>query len=755
MPVDPTQVQDFGDQRRSERLSREPTRPPIDLPGYEPQRFLGEGAYGQVWVAIDRNTRRQVAIKFYTHRGGLDWSLLSREVEKLVFLSADRYVVQLLDVGWDSDPPYYVMEYVEQGSLDDRIQSEGALPADRAVALFREVAIGLVHAHGRGVLHCDLKPANVLLDQDERPRLADFGQSRLTHEQTPSLGTLFYMAPEQADLNAVPEARWDVYALGALLYAMLTGAPPHRNDEAVRRIETAGNLEGRLAVYRQIIQSSPVPDEHRGLPGVDRQLAEILERCLAPNPADRFPNPQSVLAALSARETRRTRRPLVLLGMIGPALLLVVMGLAAWRGLETAMQKGDQALTDRALESNRFAARYVARAAASDLERRMRAVELLSDERPFQDLLAETLADEELGALRAKLSDPALDESELEPLRDEFLAHPTRRALQDRLEELLVDPDRPRVASWFVNDPNGLQLARAPVIGSDRDPNRDAPQGAEPPRTTIGKNYAWRTYFHGGPEDRPADWRPTGGEHVAHTRLSAVFRSQNTGRWIAGVSTPIWGDGGSGPLLGVMALTVEVGGNFVELLGSPGQLAVLVDWRDGQNKGLVLQHPLFEQLKAEEGKVPDRFKDLRLAPDDFPATADGGKRDYRDPLAADAQGEAYGGRWLASSAPVLLASRDSGLRVIVQETHDHAIGPPLAELRRSLLWIGLVASGVVAVVLTLLWSVVARALGRRAASRNSFGELPAVPPAETMATILEPHRRGSAEAPTASLPPNS
>ena len=73
---------------------------------------------------MDRNTGRQVAVKFYQHRGGVDWAMLSREVEKLVLLSTDRYVVQLLDVGWQADPPYYVMEYIEQGSLEQRIQRE-------------------------------------------------------------------------------------------------------------------------------------------------------------------------------------------------------------------------------------------------------------------------------------------------------------------------------------------------------------------------------------------------------------------------------------------------------------------------------------------------------------------------------------------------------------------------------------------------------------------------------------------------------
>ena len=216
------------------------------MPGYEPERFLGVGAYGEVWVAVERNTGRRVAIKFYAHRGGLDWSLLSREVEKLAFLFADRYVVQLLGVGWDADPPYYIMEYLEKGSLADRI-AQGPVPVDEAVSLFRDVAIGLVHAHGKGVLHCDLKPANILLDQDGKPRLADFGQSRLSTEQAPALGTMFYMAPEQADLDAVPDARWDVYALGALLYCMLTGGPPHRTGKTVDAFERTPDLDRAAA----------------------------------------------------------------------------------------------------------------------------------------------------------------------------------------------------------------------------------------------------------------------------------------------------------------------------------------------------------------------------------------------------------------------------------------------------------------------------------------------------------------------------
>ncbi|MEO8497431.1 MAG: serine/threonine-protein kinase, partial [Planctomycetota bacterium] len=358
--MDRTQHQSTEEEQQARELSLKTARPPVDVPGYDAQRLLGQGAYGEVWVAIDRKTGRQVAIKFFAHRSGVDWTLLSREVEKLVYLSADRYVVQLLDVGWDSEPPYYVMEFIENGSLEDLLRQNGPLPVGEAAEIFAEVAIGLMHAHGKGVLHCDLKPANILLDQDNKPRLADFGQSRLSHEQSPSLGTLFYMAPEQANLTAMPDAQWDVYALGAILFCMLTGNPPYRSESHVKGIESAHDLETRLACYSNAIVSAAVPTEHRRIRGIDRALVDVIDRCLAVNTERRFPNVQAVIDALNARDVAKVRRPLMFLGFVGPLLLFVIMALFGLRGYEDALRESEVIATLMARQTSALTAAYAA-----------------------------------------------------------------------------------------------------------------------------------------------------------------------------------------------------------------------------------------------------------------------------------------------------------------------------------------------------------------------------------------------------------
>jgi hypothetical protein len=734
MEPDRTQRQSHESQQKSADLSLKRTHPPAQVTGYTIEKFLGSGAYGEVWVGVDQNTGRQVAIKFYTHRGSVDWSLLSREVEKLVYLSADRYVVQLLDVGWDANPPYYVMDFIENGSLNDRIERDGPMPVKDAVELFREVAIGLVHAHDKGVLHCDLKPANVLLDVDDKPRLADFGQSRLTHEQAPSLGTLFYMAPEQADLNAVPDARWDVYALGSLFFTAAVGEPPYRSDQAIAQLDVSENLRDRLQRYREIIQSSPRPTAHRALPGLDRAMADIIDRCLAASPASRFNNVQEVLNSLRDRDKRQTRRPQLVLGLLGPVLILLVMAIFSWRLYNRAVVRSKEAVTTRARDTNSYAAKAVANRAARDIERYFNSVENVGREAEFQRILVEFIQANETEL--KSLADPNDNATPLEA-RDTFLHRSRQSKLQARFDGLLKNPKLPEVASWFVCDHRGVQLA--------------ASFASQTAATTIGKNYAWRTYFHNGPDDLAATNSdqfvtyslPSTGP-LKSTRLSSPFQSRATNKWKIAISTPIIKDSADAAsdaeFLGIVALTVDLGEFLKSIEGGPTFFASLIDSRDGVRKGMVLQHPMFDGRE----RLPDRFSEYRVQ-----LSKDASL--YTDQMGKDPEGEAYDRVWIVAQSPVLLARRlrdddsvraeteQSGLTVLVQEDYEAAIAP-IRLLGEQLMREGVVALVVFLLVVIGLWAFVSRVMGEaNTASKGGAGGRTSSAPMYDLTTIAKPN----------------
>jgi len=724
MSLEHTQRQSDQEQRLTQQLSLQRSQPPTQVPGYEIKQLIGSGAYGEVWVALNQNTGRKVAIKFYTHQGGLDWPLLAREVEKLVFLSADRYVVQLLDVGWDADPPYYIMEYVEHGSLEDLLRQQGTLTLADAVEIFREVAVGLMHAHGKGVLHCDLKPANILLDQDQKPRLADFGQSRLSTEQLPALGTLFYMAPEQADLEAVPDSGWDVYALGAILYCMLTGTPPYRSEMVVTEVESEAELEERLASYREIICTSPLPTEHRRANGMDRALVEIVDRCLATDPTDRFDTVQRVVDAIDARAQSRAFRPLLILGIVGPTLLLLVMSLFAWRGVHRAVGDSEIAVTSQAMERNEWIAKKVADAVSYEIDRYYRALEQVNERDEFRLALQLALADERLAELLGTLADPDLDKHQHDSLKAELINHPARNAVQQYLDKLLSDTELPPAASWFVTSREGTHIGIAFQSGF-----KDSP---------IGKNYAWRTYFHGGPDDLEPGARPE--RHITETHLSAGFVSSATFTLKIAVSTPISleknesGKDDEENFVGILAMTLNVG-DFLKIEGSTpdNQAAVLVDARKGKNRGVILWHPVFAELLAKnEGVLPKHLNEHRI---DLEQWKSNYIDTYVDPIsAAVTEGALFRKDWIAAKAPVKLRGRgdgneqpnggtETGLIVVVQEDRSAMI-EEIRGLGNRLAREILSAMGVVIVVIGSLWFLVGRSMRGTKKSLRQAGSRP-------------------------------
>ena len=717
MSSDRTQQQSPQELVQAKDLSLQRTRPPVDIPGYEAQYLLGQGAFGEVWVGTDRNTGRRVAIKFYTQRTRLDWIHLSREVEKLVFLSADRYVVQLLDVGWDSDPPYYVMEYVENGSLAQLLQQRGALATGEATEMFREIAIGLLHAHGKGVLHCDLKPANILLDQDHKPRLADFGQSRLSHEQSPALGTLFYMAPEQADLEAVPDVRWDVYALGAILYCMLCGSPPHRDDQSVERIDTAKGLVERLDRYRQLIRSSPPPSGHRRIAGVDRTLADMVDRCLAVDPQQRFANVQSILDTLNSRDMARVRTPLVFLGFVGPVLLLMIMALFGLRGYDQAMDKSEEFISFNVRARNNQTAEIAAQSIQREIDDYFRLIHDEAREAGLHKYYFPVAESEMVADINQKNLHGELRGEPIEALLKEFVQQEARLQLNAYLAERLrlyaskwkeYEGGR-KIASLFAVDAQGRMLAAA--------------YDQERTSRSIGYNYAFRSYFHG----RVADLEytkfemPQGVMPIRAPNFSAAFRSTTSDLWKVAVSTPILKERGSHEddssefeVVGVLALTVDLGdlAFFRSNSQQDRSPVVLIDGRKGRNRGVILQHPLFDRMHRI-GRGPDenyQVQEYRVTDEQLLHLRSGGN--YRDPLAQAPGGEEFQGDLIAAVHTVRLPEtapvRDS-LIVLVQEPFAAATAP-LRELGSTLKREGLWALGGVLAVILVLWYIVLRML---------------------------------------------
>jgi hypothetical protein len=153
---------------------------------------------------------------------------------------------------------------------------------------------------------------------------------------------------------------------------------------------------------------------------------------------------------------------------------------------------------------------------------------------------------------------------------------------------------------------------------------------------------------------------------------------------------------------------VEVG-RFVELQGGQHQFPVLVDLREGDHTGVILQHPLFDKLIHAQGRLPESFKDYRVTPGDLPDEEHPRRQqDYRDPLAADAEGRQYRRRWLAGMEKVRVQGRETGLVVIVQEVYGEAIGSTLDRLKRGLIRYGQIALVMVALVLIGLWRFAGR-----------------------------------------------
>lgn len=265
------------------------------LPGrYAGARRIGHGGMGEILLAEDRELGRKVAVKLLDERFARDDALrrrFRREALAAARLSGHPHVVTIFDVGEWHDRPFIVMEYLPGGTLAERARA-GSVPRDQALMWLEQAAAALDAAHAEGIVHRDVKPANLLLDSRDELQVADFGIARVVDDSTGSmtaagtvLGTAGYLAPEQARGEEATPAS-DRYALGVVAYELLTGGRPFERGSAT--------AEAVAHIHEEV-----PPASERGV-GLPRQVDDVFERALAKDPARRYRSAAEFLEALQA-----------------------------------------------------------------------------------------------------------------------------------------------------------------------------------------------------------------------------------------------------------------------------------------------------------------------------------------------------------------------------------------------------------------------------------------------------------------------
>jgi eukaryotic-like serine/threonine-protein kinase len=377
-----------------ESTPRPPEEPALpQIPGYAVEAILGRGGMGVVFKARHLRLDRPVALKMMlagAYAGPREQDRFQREAEAVARLRHPN-VVQIHDVGDSDGRPYFTMEYVEGGSLAQQLAGTPQ-PARQAAQLAATLAGAVQAAHACGIVHRDLKPGNVLVTADGTPKIADFGVARRLEagaELTQSgvlVGTPSYVAPEQArgQTRAVGPAA-DTYALGAILYELLTGRPPFRAETAAETL-------------LQVIHQDPAPPSRLNA-RVPRDLETICLKCLHKAPARRYASARELAEDLhrflegqpirarpvgvAERAVKWARRRPAAALLV--AALLVMVGAAVGSGVWLRQQEIDRRATKDRREGQAREAIATALKRANELrkeERFREAVQVLTDASP-------------------------------------------------------------------------------------------------------------------------------------------------------------------------------------------------------------------------------------------------------------------------------------------------------------------------------------------------------------------------------------
>jgi serine/threonine-protein kinase len=631
---------------------------------YELIRVLGQGGMGTVYEARLAGTSLRVALKVLnpTELGGAETAgQLREEVENVAGLRHPN-IVSIYHVGEHAGQPFYTMELIEGGSLDQQLDSYRG-QFTKVARLLATTARAVHHAHQRRILHRDLKPGNILLDEAGEPHVADFGlATRLDDAGTatdsgPPAGSLPWMAPEAVRGEPTLSTSIDVWALGVILYELLTGVRPF------------GGADARQV--RQAILEREPPAPRAINPRVPRDLDAVCRRCLQKDPERRYESATALALELERwlrdepvrarragrmeRAARWCRRNPAL--AIGSTLLLVLL----LAGLEAALsltRDQDQKLRAAVCQNNEFAARHVASSLLMRLE---------------------------------QLSEPVLAAAGDDGLR-RACGRADDVAAQTALENLFParSPARATFATIYLLNPHARIVA---LVGPDR----------SPARRMVGVEFSGRDYFHGAlrhdEESAPRD----------RIHISRIFRSENDGLDKVAFSCPVK-PLGRGRDSWVLAATITTDATLgLDGLHDQRHKAVLFAPRDTNpprpgdpylpSGYVILVHPAFrpgqKSVPFPDGRpgrvpLPGEESELRPAsgPPPFPADDN-----YADPVAEDGHPE-FSGRWLTGSARV----GNTEFIVLIQQGYEEAVAPYQAFIHRFFL----ISGGLVGLVLLSL-----------------------------------------------------
>ena len=246
---------------------------------YRIDDVLGVGGMSAVLVAYDMQMGRNVAVKMLKEEISHDEQAVRQFVteSKAVSMLNHPNIVKIHDVVMRDEIKYIVMGYIEGETLRSYMDRVGVLPLDNTIEILLQVLDALDHAHSKGVIHRDIKPQNILMLQDGKIVVTDFGIAKIANSETTTddktIGTVYYISPEQAEGTAI-DHRSDLYSLGAMLFEMITGRLPFNADSTV------------AIAMKHINEQPPSPRDH--LPTIPVGMDQIVQYALAKSPEDRF-----------------------------------------------------------------------------------------------------------------------------------------------------------------------------------------------------------------------------------------------------------------------------------------------------------------------------------------------------------------------------------------------------------------------------------------------------------------------------------